>query len=155
MRTSLLALFLVSAAHPAFACCQISDGDEKWLMAQQRPQQFLQGPIAQTPEEEPPLPSVESDAVFVANFGNSIARLQYWNPADSKWVTVEIPTGGSITIRCQKCDKKIKISWHDGSNENAMDLSLGEPYAWWWAGFRWDIGSYGWVRRQLHQYWKG
>jgi hypothetical protein len=162
MRTFLLALLLTSAATtPAFACCRFPTDQSGWRLAQvNRGIEELHGDhlIGQNPEGlSAPAPDVPGNAVILVNFGNSTARLQYWNPTDKNWTPVEIPTRGRITIQCEKCDKQIKASFHDGHDAQTAVLDLGEAYGWYWKGDtqRWAIAQYGAVQRTLewHPEW--
>jgi hypothetical protein len=89
-----------------------------------------------------PPPPVQKNAVYVENFGDTFLRFQYWNPADEKWVTVELLPGKNLTIACPQCDKHVTVSFHDGTNARTAALNLGAPYALYWTTDRWDVGPW-------------
>jgi hypothetical protein len=107
--------------------------------------------IAQTPDEIP-APKVESEAVAFANFGDAVLKFQYWNAADSKWVVVELPFRGRVTLPCPKCGKEIKLSFHDGQRAQTTSLPMGAAYAWYWSGNQWNVGPYEFVQQIIRAY---
>ena len=153
MSRSLLALLLLSAAAaPALACCQYPGA-----LAQQYPlgkSQTKQYPLGQSRKLLPdalakPPPHVASSAVLLTNFGNASAELQYWNPAAKKWDLVTISVRGDITVPCEKCEKKLKVSFNDGHSAQTAELNLGTAYGWYWWNGQWTISTFATIKDRL------
>jgi hypothetical protein len=132
MRAAFLALILFFAFHvssPLSAALAQIGGRDRF--------------IAQEPDERlRPLPPVESNEVYVENLGDKSLRFQYWNPADDKWVMVELASGKNLTLSCPKCRNVISLSFHDGVSASRTTLNLGSRYSWRWDSNRWAIGPY-------------
>lgn len=140
MPTAFLLFILVFTFIMSIACGDEVGKEDPFAKEEEMEVYNVQGP--EWMRKSRPPPTVRKNAVYVENLGDRFLRFQYWNPADAKWVIVDILPGKNLTIACPQCDKQVKVSFHDGRNARTAALSLGESYVLYWTIDRWDVGPW-------------
>jgi hypothetical protein len=78
-------------------------------------------------------------SAVICNFGTVALSVSYWD-GESTWQTVAISSGRQGIVTCDKCERQIDLSFHDGRATRQIALAIGSAYELYWAASgSWDI----------------
>jgi hypothetical protein len=77
--------------------------------------------------------ALDGSTVSITNYGTSTLAFNIWDPVEG-WLTFEVPARTRSSVRCEKCEGKAKVAFHNGKKQIVYSVQLGRTIRADWAG---------------------
>jgi hypothetical protein len=75
-------------------------------------------------------PRISPQEIRLTNLGDKTLHFAYLIGTD--WKSEEIDPGGIKDVRCDQCDKTLKIAYNNGDKDTSTDAEMGSWYSFYW-----------------------